>query len=482
MLPLALSHLAPLSYVERCALMTISTVYLVIRIVQNKQGIAVLRPISVRTRQPNIQGILAILNLVSLILMVIYQSINVKIKYTEGYLVTQYSAHKDVVQVVPLPAAQWSAYDQFTLLPICNELLNVSFALKSSAHFLGLAYWHVTVKKHLGVSFGRTWEFLAYEAYSVLSLALYPIAQAVAPTVSMSIVYPQLVYHAEGIIIIALTVSIVVRMRNLLQQLTLTPSVEHRMQFYIMLNIMQAVFVALDFIGLGAINIDALTRAAFTRDAFWTDVFTEVHNFGYVFATLVITTMVFPIFMADTDSDDDLQLLEKFIKSPEGCAKFKAFCDKEMASENLNFFLAVASFRDDYARRTSDDNLSMARQIYHEYLASGAPQEVNLSSSFVRAFRNNQIKDSTLLHRNMFTSAQKEILRLMDSDTFVRFKLEHSDAWEQFAEKVEHERRLRGVLMSHGVGDQSVDRRNTAQNGPIFVTVGERRTASIIPQ
>ncbi|XXQ30099.1 RGS domain-containing protein [Plasmodiophora brassicae] len=471
MFPIVLSHLPPLSYMDRCALLTISLLYLVVRIAQNKQGIAVLCPINTKTRQPNIQGIVAVLNLISLIVYDVYNAINVKVKYTEGYLVTEYMTQKDVVHAVPLPAGMWNGYDQFTLLPVCNELLNVAFALKSSAHFLGLAYWHVTVKKHLGVSFGRTWEFVAYEAYSFLSLALYPIAQSAAPTVSLSIVYPQLIYHVEGIIIVALTVSIVVRMRNLMKLLSLPPSAVRRMQFYITLNILQAVFVAMDFVGLGAINIDTITRGAFTKNAFWTDIFTEVFNIGYAFATIVITTMVFPIFANEAESAGNVRMLEKFILTPEGRAKFKEFCDKEMASENVNFFLAAVSFKNDYAKRSPDENLCLARQIYHEYLAPGAPQEVNLSSNFVRAFRSNQFIDGALLHENTFAIAQQEIFKLMDADTFARFKVENPAMWRQFAEKVEQEQRLRGALQSEGVGDQS----RLMQYGSVQVHVGETK-------
>ncbi|XXQ30100.1 RGS domain-containing protein [Plasmodiophora brassicae] len=455
MIPLALSHLAPFSYIERFVLLSVSLVYLVLRLSQNKHGFAVLRPVNMNTRQPNIQGLIATLNLVALILFQVYDVINVKIKYTEGFLVTQYLAEKDVVQAIPLPAGKWSPNDQFALLPVCNELINVTFALKSSAHFLALAYWHVTVKKQLGVSFGRTWEFLAYEAYSVLSLALYPIAQAAAPTVGMSIIYPQLVYHAENLIVVILTISIVVRMRCLLQQLSLPPSMVRRMQFYITLNVMQAVFVALEFIGLGTINIDAMTTGAFTKNAFWTDIFTAIFNIGYALATIVITTMVFPIFLEETDAADNVRMLVKFIRTPEGRSKFKTFCEKVMASENINFVLQVAAFKDDYARRTHEDNLLLAQQIYNEYLAPGAPQEVNLSFDAVEGFRANGFKDDTLLFEDTFTYAQQEILKLLDSETFARFKVQNPAVWNQFAEKVDQERRLRGALLSNGVGDQS---------------------------
>ncbi|CEO96061.1 hypothetical protein PBRA_004751 [Plasmodiophora brassicae] len=265
---IALSHLAPFSYINRGTLNFLALAWTVMHILSTNKGFGKINLFSTKYR--NIRSCIAWLTILALIFCLIYDIMNTYVKYREGFLITSRLPNGNVF-VKPAVPTQWSAGD-LALLPTMTELLNLAFTTKSSAHFLGLAFWSTMAKKNFGTTFGSSSEFMAYKAYSVISIILYPIAEFTAPTETLSIIEPQLVYACENVVVMVLILAVNHRLVALLNSSSLSFDIQNRMKFYIAVNRAQFFFVLLEFLGLGSINIDQASKSNLLyASPFWTD-------------------------------------------------------------------------------------------------------------------------------------------------------------------------------------------------------------------
>nr|CAB3262175.1 uncharacterized protein LOC100178431 [Phallusia mammillata] len=90
---------------------------------------------------------------------------------------------------------------------------------------------------------------------------------------------------------------------------------------------------------------------------------------------------------------------------------FRDFLRKEYSEENLDFWNDVEEYR------TCEHHSNLACIIYSTYIESNSPREVNLTFRTKTSIKN-QLNDP---NQSTFDDAQREIYRLMESDSYVRF-------------------------------------------------------------
>lgn len=100
------------------------------------------------------------------------------------------------------------------------------------------------------------------------------------------------------------------------------------------------------------------------------------------------------------------------------------FAKSEYNTENVDFIAAV----DDFKRSGSMD---MAKQIYNRFVPGGAPEQINISSD-TRTNLEGIFKDQEepVGPPNLYEAAYDEIYRLVQSDSYARFKRVASQAHE----------------------------------------------------
>ncbi|CEO96059.1 unnamed protein product (mitochondrion) [Plasmodiophora brassicae] len=290
---IALSHLAPFSYINRGTLTFFALAWTVMHILSTNKGFGKINMFNAKYR--NIRSCIAWLTILALNFCLVYDIMNTYVKYREGFLITGTLPNGNVF-VKPAVPTQWTAGD-LALLPAMTELLNLAFTAKSSAHFLGLAFWSTMAKKNFGATFGSSTEFMAYKTYSVISIILYPIAQFTAPTETLSIIEPQLVYACENVVVMVLILAVNHRLVGLLKSSSLSFDIQNRMKFYIAVNRAQFFFVLLEFLGLGSINIDQASKSNLLfASPFWTDFCTHFFDIGFPMACVTLIIAIFPNF------------------------------------------------------------------------------------------------------------------------------------------------------------------------------------------
>ncbi|KAM6355514.1 regulator of G-protein signaling 7 isoform 9-T9 [Podargus strigoides] len=105
--------------------------------------------------------------------------------------------------------------------------------------------------------------------------------------------------------------------------------------------------------------------------------------------------------------------MDEALKDPVGREQFLKFLESEFSSENLRFWLAV----EDLKKRPVREVPARVQEIWHEFLAPGAPSAINLDSkSYDKTTQN--VKDPG---RYTFEDAQEHIYKLMKSDSYPRF-------------------------------------------------------------
>jgi len=99
--------------------------------------------------------------------------------------------------------------------------------------------------------------------------------------------------------------------------------------------------------------------------------------------------------------------------------------------ENLLFYLEVISFHDGFNNRTRQENMLQATLIYETFIKIGSDLELNLDDGTREAI-NSDFKQG-YMNASLFTEAAKEIYRLMESDSFSKWKRtkEYAEVWKR---------------------------------------------------
>lgn len=105
----------------------------------------------------------------------------------------------------------------------------------------------------------------------------------------------------------------------------------------------------------------------------------------------------------------------RLMQNPAGRDLLKQHLVQEHADENILFWEAVEAYKH---LRTNDQMIETARNIYEQYVSSHATTEVSLDSKCRTALD----KNYTQPNKNTFDDAQQHIYKLMETDTFERFK------------------------------------------------------------
>ncbi|XP_055059922.1 regulator of G-protein signaling 21 isoform X1 [Misgurnus anguillicaudatus] len=114
------------------------------------------------------------------------------------------------------------------------------------------------------------------------------------------------------------------------------------------------------------------------------------------------------------DVDSWGESIEKLLESRSGQLAFQEFLKSEYSEENILFWLAC----EEYKKITSvPEMISMANQIYTEFVQTDSPRQVNIDSG-TRSNITNNISEPNL---NSFDAAQKHIFSLMSRDCYPRF-------------------------------------------------------------
>ena len=111
--------------------------------------------------------------------------------------------------------------------------------------------------------------------------------------------------------------------------------------------------------------------------------------------------------------------LDHLLVTDHGAAAFEAQLTKEYSEENLAFWQAVRAYREieDGAER-----LAKEKELEEEFVTEGSMRQVNLPSGIYSTLVK-ALKDCiTEAPPDVFDAASEEIFKLMERDTFARFK------------------------------------------------------------
>ncbi|XP_041793165.1 regulator of G-protein signaling 3-like [Chelmon rostratus] len=107
--------------------------------------------------------------------------------------------------------------------------------------------------------------------------------------------------------------------------------------------------------------------------------------------------------------------LEALLTNQYGRVVFRHFLRSEFSEENLDFWLAVDSFK---KTRPFNNMAARAVKIYDEFISTNAARQVNIDSS-VRESTNQSLRLG--INPTSFQSAQDQIFGLMETDSYPRF-------------------------------------------------------------
>jgi hypothetical protein len=129
-------------------------------------------------------------------------------------------------------------------------------------------------------------------------------------------------------------------------------------------------------------------------------------------------------------ADQKSRVFKELLADPAVRTAFKAFCAKEFASENIEFYEAVEDFNAAFANSAFnvDDLKGKFTEIMDTYVTSIAPKQINLAhkQSEHLVEENRRIQNDPQVTRDdlrqLFDDSRTEIEKLMLSDTWPRFQ------------------------------------------------------------
>lgn len=106
--------------------------------------------------------------------------------------------------------------------------------------------------------------------------------------------------------------------------------------------------------------------------------------------------------------------LKHILAHPTGLSMFNVFLKKELADENIQFWVAVNNFK-------SDVSNAAAKDLYDKYISESAELQVNVPGK-MRKQVNKLVAGEAAVGADIFEGCQTEIYKLMVRDNFARFK------------------------------------------------------------
>lgn len=106
-----------------------------------------------------------------------------------------------------------------------------------------------------------------------------------------------------------------------------------------------------------------------------------------------------------------------------GLSTFKNYLKRNLADENIDFWISVKEFKDKDLYKDRESALQKANEIYCAYCKESAEKQVNLSCTIRTDIeRLLRCKEKMAINKNLFDKAQNEIYNLMVRDNYARFK------------------------------------------------------------
>jgi len=146
--------------------------------------------------------------------------------------------------------------------------------------------------------------------------------------------------------------------------------------------------------------------------------------------------------------------LKHFIHHPLGLEYFTRHLEQEFSTENINFWKDVQRYK---TIPNQEERVTEAERIINTYLLLSSPQEINIKGNMKEATVK-RIRDGDYSNES-FADATNEVLKMMERDSFKRFK--QSTLFQDFLEaadtyQVDNRRRrtIQGsVHKKNSVGD-----------------------------
>ena len=117
-----------------------------------------------------------------------------------------------------------------------------------------------------------------------------------------------------------------------------------------------------------------------------------------------------------------------------GLSTFTSYLERNLAKENIDFWLAVKDFRENDSYKEKEKAIEKAYEMYNVYCKEGAEHQVNLPCHMRMNIEkillphddddedNDDDTNNASIDKTLFTSAQDEIYKLMSGDNYARFK------------------------------------------------------------
>ncbi|KAI8048443.1 RGS domain-containing protein [Thamnidium elegans] len=99
----------------------------------------------------------------------------------------------------------------------------------------------------------------------------------------------------------------------------------------------------------------------------------------------------------------------------------------EFSSENLFFFLDVSDFENQFKKKTTEDQILIAQNIFDKYISTNANFEINLEDRVKRDIITNFLKLDSSITQRIFDEAKTSTYILLES-SFIRFL--HTQAYK----------------------------------------------------
>lgn len=107
--------------------------------------------------------------------------------------------------------------------------------------------------------------------------------------------------------------------------------------------------------------------------------------------------------------------LKHILVHPTGLNMFNAFLKKELADENIQFWVAVNEFKKDASQEA-------AKALYDKFISESGELQVNVPGKMRKEISKIVSGDAGDVNVDIFEGSQNEIYKLMVRDNFARFK------------------------------------------------------------
>lgn len=106
-----------------------------------------------------------------------------------------------------------------------------------------------------------------------------------------------------------------------------------------------------------------------------------------------------------------------------GLSTFQSFLKRNLAQENIEFWIATNDFKENDIYTDKKAALSRAHEMYHLYCKEVAENQVNIPCKIRTDIEKTLEKSADIeMNKNIFDAAQNEIYKLMVRDNYARFK------------------------------------------------------------